>query len=98
MNDYYKRMYDNLMTALDDIQTRNNEEEAYESYLSVGQIYDKLTEANARIAELEYNYRMHKGVSTALAESMAGLSEEEKREVEERLELMIKSIKSRVYR
>ena len=64
---------------------------------SMEDLYDKLSKANQKIAELSYSLELYKSSSSKVSELLMGLTDEEKDEVSERLELIIKSIKSRVY-
>jgi len=92
--DKYRSLYHNLVSALKSSET---EEEMYSYIESMDDLYDKLSKANQKIAELSYSLELHKSSASRVSELLVGLTDEEKDEVSERLELIVKSIKSRVY-
>jgi len=94
----YRNLYNNVMSALDQLKDTESEEAVYSHIESIEDVSRKLSEANNKILELSYKISSYKNSSEKVSLLIQDLSDEEKEEVFERLNLIVKSIKSRVYR
>lgn len=94
----YKNLYNNVMSALEQLEDVESEEAVYSYIENIEDVSRKLSEANNKILELSYKISSYENSSEKVSSLIQDLSDEEKEEVFERLNLIVKSIKSRVYR